>query len=103
MSEPQPVAGGGAGREAARCAYWRRTLGLTLGLVAVGAVASFLPVWEAPEMEGVRVFGWPLAYFLAAQGSLLVFVAIVWVYARLMDRLDRECLNEEYRARGEGG
>lgn len=75
-----------------RCDYWRRTVRLTLGLLALWAAATFLPIWFAPELEGIRFLGWPLAYFLAAQGSLLVFVAIVWVYAAMMERLDRECL-----------
>lgn len=80
-------------RSEARCAYWRRTQGLTLGLLVLWGAATFLPVWLAPALEGVRFFGWPLSYFLTAQASLLVFVLIVWLYARLMDQLDRECLN----------
>ncbi len=35
-------------------------------------------------------FGWPFGVWAAAQGALLVFCAIVWVYALAMDRLDAE-------------
>lgn len=78
-----------------RCRYWKRTLRLTLSLLALWAAATLLPIWFAPALEGIRFFGWPLSYYLAAQGSLIVFVVIVWVYAALMDRLDGECLKEE--------
>jgi putative solute:sodium symporter small subunit len=84
-----------AGRSAAHCRYWQRTVRLTLSLLALWAAATLLPIWFAPELEGIRFFGWPLSYYLAAQGSLLVFVLIVWVYANQMDRLDSECLEEE--------
>ncbi len=83
--------------KARRCDYWRRTVRLTLGLLALWLAATFLPIWFAPALEGRRFLGWPLSYFLAAQGSLLVFVAIVWVYAAMMERLDRECLAADTR------
>ncbi|MDD5295901.1 MAG: DUF4212 domain-containing protein [Rhodocyclaceae bacterium] len=91
---PGDIAGGEAPADNARCGnYWNRTLRLTAGFLGVWAAATFLPIWFAPEMEGLHFFGWPLAYYLAAQGSLLVFVLIVWIYAGFMEHLDRECMS----------
>lgn len=68
--------------------YWRRTRRLTAWLLLAWALVAFLPVVFARELS-VEVFGWPLAFWLASQGALLGFCAIVIVYARVMARLDR--------------
>ncbi|MFT7721797.1 MAG: DUF4212 domain-containing protein [Roseateles sp.] len=67
--------------------YWRRTRRLTAWLLAAWAVVAFAPVYFARELA-VEVFGWPLAFWLASQGALLGFCAIVIVYAWRMRRLD---------------
>lgn len=67
--------------------YWRRTRRLTAALLAAWAVVGFAPVYFARELS-VEVFGWPLGFWLASQGALLGFCAIVIVYARCMNRLE---------------
>ncbi len=69
--------------------YWRRTRRLTAWLLLAWALIGFGPVYFARELS-VEVFGWPLAFWLASQGALLGFCAIVIVYARRMDRLESE-------------
>lgn len=69
--------------------YWRRTRRLTTGLLAAWALVAFAPVFFARELS-VDVFGWPLAFWLASQGALLAFCAIVIFYARAMAKLDRD-------------
>jgi putative solute:sodium symporter small subunit len=69
--------------------YWRRTRRLTAWLLLAWAVVAFVPVVFARELS-LEVFGWPLAFWLASQGALLGFCAIVIVYARAMARLDAE-------------
>lgn len=69
--------------------YWRRTRRLTAWLLLAWAVVAFVPVVFARELS-VEVFGWPLAFWLASQGALLGFCAIVIIYARVMARLDAE-------------
>jgi putative solute:sodium symporter small subunit len=66
-----------------------RVLALKLGLLALWAVVSFGSVFFARSLD-FPVFGWPFAYWLAAQGALLAFVAIVAVYAWAMKRLQPE-------------
>lgn len=69
--------------------YWRRSRRLTAWLLLAWAVVGFAPVFFARELS-VEVFGWPLAFWLASQGALLGFCAIVIIYAWRMNRLERE-------------
>lgn len=69
--------------------YWRRTRRLTAWLLLAWAIVGFAPVFFARELS-VEVFGWPLGFWLASQGALLGFCAIVIVYARAMTRLEAE-------------
>jgi putative solute:sodium symporter small subunit len=73
-----------------RRAYWRRNMVLTGALLVVWFVATFVMAYFARELSGFVFFGWPLGFYMAAQGSLIVFVGIVWVQARAMSRMDRE-------------
>ena len=72
-----------------RKAYWRRTRRLTAVLLAIWWVFGLGLHFFARELS-FRFFGWPFSYWMAAQGSLLVFVLLIAVYATCMERLDRE-------------
>lgn len=63
-----------------------RVLALKLGLLALWAGVSFGSVFFARSLD-FTVLGWPFGYWLAAQGALLAFVAIVAVNAWAMQRL----------------
>jgi len=63
-----------------------RVLALKLGLLALWAVASFGSVYFARDLD-FTVLGWPLGYWIAAQGAVLVFIAIVAFNAWAMRRL----------------
>ncbi len=69
--------------------YWRGTRRLTAILLAAWLATSFLAVFFARELAGLTIFGWPLSFYLAAQGASLVYLAIVGIYAWRMRRLDR--------------
>jgi len=66
-----------------------RVLALKLGLLAIWAAVSFLPVYFARELQ-ITLFGWPVDYWFAAQGALIAFIAIVVFYAWAMKRLQPE-------------
>lgn len=67
----------------ARRIIWTKAI-LLLAWVGV----SFVPAWFARDLDRV-VWGWPLHYWVAAQGSLLGFLAIVLIDAVLMNRWER--------------
>lgn len=75
--------------------YWRKNLALTILLLIVWALVTFVPVYWAKDFNNVAFFGWPLAFYMGAQGSLIVYVLLIWLYAKRMDRLDREYGVEE--------
>lgn len=70
--------------------HWRRNLALTGGLLVLWFVATFGVVWFARDLNTIALAGYPLAFYMAAQGSLIAYVLIVWYYAKRMNRLDRE-------------
>ena len=70
--------------------HWRTNVRLTALLLGAWFVVTFVIGWHARELS-FSVFGWPFGFWVAAQGALIVYVAIVWFYARRMERLDREC------------
>lgn len=77
-----------------QASYRRRVLRLTAALVALWAgVTVFFP-WLALELPDT-VAGFPLGYWVVAQGALLVYLAIVVVYAVAMERLDARYHGEE--------
>lgn len=69
--------------------YWRRNLRVTAVLLAIWFVVSFVLAYFARELS-FNCFGWPFSFYMAAQGALIVYLLIIWYYARHMDRLDHE-------------
>jgi putative solute:sodium symporter small subunit len=70
--------------------YWRDTQRLTLWLTAIWLVATFCVIFFARDLYGVTLFGWPVSFYMAAQGILLLYVAIVGTYAWRMRQLDQK-------------
>lgn len=71
-------------------AYWRKTRRLTIGLFVFWLVITFAMNWFARELNEIVVFGFPLGFYMDAQGLLFVYLAIIWFYSRQMRALDRE-------------
>lgn len=70
-----------------RQAHWRASLQATAWLLAGWVVVTFVVAWFARDLRMV-VLGWPVGFWFCAQGALLVYVGITWLYARTMRRLD---------------
>ena len=68
--------------------YWRRCRRLTVFLLLIWFAVSFGSSYYARELDAVSLFGFPLGFYMAAQGALLVYLAIVGCYAWVMNRLD---------------
>ena len=67
--------------------YWRSNLRWISGLMLVWFVVSFVLVFFARDLN-IQFMGWPFSFWMAAQGSLLVYVVLVAVYAWVMHRAD---------------
>ena len=69
--------------------YWRRTRRFTLLLLLIWFIATFAVIFFARELADFTFFGWPVSFYMAAQGTTLIYVGIVGCYAWRMRRLDR--------------
>ena len=68
--------------------HWQRTRRLTAWLLALWLATGFGAAFFARELAGLSVFGWPLSFYLAAQGASLVYLAIIALYCWRMRRYD---------------
>lgn len=69
--------------------YRRKTAWVTALLLGAWFLVTFVVVYFARDLQ-FRFFGWPFSFWMGAQGALIVYVLIIWYYARFMNRLDRE-------------
>lgn len=69
--------------------YWQRNLRITGVLLAIWFVVTFVVSYFARDLN-FTFFGWPFSFWMGAQGSLVIYVVIIWYYARAMNRLDQE-------------
>jgi putative solute:sodium symporter small subunit len=73
--------------------YWRRNLRYLVALTSVWFVVSYgFGILLAEPLDAFRLPGtaFPLGFWFAQQGSIYVFVVLIFVYVWLMNRLDRE-------------
>ena len=89
---PPPSSDAHARLATARAAHWQATRRLTLGLMVVWLCTGFCTVFFARELAHFSLFGWPLSFYMAAQGASLVSLALIVFYAWRMRRLDRRYL-----------
>lgn len=67
-----------------------RHLQLKGGLLLLWVLVSFVAMYFAHDLQTAVVGWWPLGYWVAAQGAVLVFMAIVVVYAWAMSRFEKQ-------------
>ena len=72
-------------------AYWSATLRLISIVLVVWFIVSYLAgIILAPALNSIQLGGYPLGFWFAHQGSMYVFVALIFYYAYAMDKIDRE-------------
>lgn len=69
--------------------YWSKNLRITGILLAIWFIVTFVVGFWARELD-FTFFGWPFSFWMGGQGALIVYVVIIWYYARVMNRLDQE-------------
>jgi len=76
--------------EATVKAYWRANVKLLLTLLAIWFVVSFgAGILFVDQLNQIRLGGFPLGFWFAQQGSIYVFVALIFIYAHRMKALER--------------
>ncbi len=76
--------------------YWKENIRILSILLAIWFVVSFLmSVIFVDLLDRIRFGGFSLGFWMAQQGSIYVYVILIFVYLKLMDRLDRKYHHEE--------
>ena len=84
-----------------RRAYWRRNLTHLAILLTIWFVVSYgCGILFVEELNQIRMGGFKLGFWFAQQGSIYVFVILIFVYVRLMNRLDRELISSSKEPSG---
>jgi len=72
-----------------RAQHWAKARRLIACLLGLWLATWFGTVFFARDLAHLSVFGWPLSFYLAAQGASLIYLAIIGAYAWRMRVLDR--------------
>lgn len=71
--------------------YWRENLKYLAGLLCVWFIVSYgCGILFVDELNNFRIGGFKLGFWFAQQGSIYVFVLIIYMYIRLMSKLDKK-------------
>ncbi|MGI9334033.1 MAG: DUF4212 domain-containing protein [Gammaproteobacteria bacterium] len=76
---------------AQREAHWQRTKRLMITTLVIWFVFSFVVHWFANALNGATFLGFPLGFYMAAQGSLIVFVVLIFWFTFAQQKIDRDC------------
>ena len=72
-------------------AYWKATLGLITKILIAWFLVSFgAGILFAPLLNNIHLGGYPLGFWFAQQGSIYIFVALIFIYGKKMDAIDRK-------------
>ena len=75
---------------AQREAHWRRTRSLMIVHLVIWFIFSFVVHWFAHQLNGSTFMHFPLGFYMAAQGSLIVFVVQLFFFTRQQHKIDVE-------------
>lgn len=71
--------------------YWKKNIRYVLILLSIWFLVSYgFGIFFVEELNQIRVGGFKLGFWFAHQGSIYVFVALIFIYVWLMNRLDKE-------------
>lgn len=71
--------------------YWKKNIKYLAILLSIWFIVSFgFGILFAEALNNIKIGGFPLGFWFAQQGAIYVFVILIFVYVRLMNKLDRE-------------
>lgn len=72
-------------------AYWRTNIRYVFILLAIWFLASYgMGILFADSLNSIRIGGAKLGFWFAQQGSIYIFVALIFIYVYLMNKLDQK-------------
>jgi putative solute:sodium symporter small subunit len=76
-------------------AYWAFNIRLTTIVMVIWFVVTYVAIFFTPQLNNIVILGFPLGYYMGAQGSLIIFVILIFWYAFKMNAADKEYGVEE--------
>jgi putative solute:sodium symporter small subunit len=73
-----------------RAAHWAKTKSLTFTVLVIWFIFSFVVHWFADSLNSFSFLGFPLGFYMAAQGSLAIFVVLTFWLAYRQGKIDEE-------------
>lgn len=70
--------------------YWRYTQMLTAVVLTIWFMVIFLSAYFATSLNQFVFLGFPLGFYIFAQGALIIFLLLIIAYVAIMNRLDRK-------------
>lgn len=71
-------------------AYWGKTSKLMMTMMTLWIFFSFVIHMLVVPLNAIKILGFPLGFYMAAQGSLIIFVVMLFWFAKAQDKIDRE-------------
>ena len=72
-------------------AYWKENLRYLLILLSIWFLSSYgAGILFAEQLNAIKIGGFPLGFWFAQQGSIYIFVILIFFYVRLMNKLDKK-------------
>ncbi len=76
--------------------YWKKNLKYLAILLSIWFIVSYgFSILLVDHLDKIRIGGFKLGFWFSQQGSILVFVILIFVYVRLMNKLDRQFREQE--------
>ncbi len=76
-------------------AYWAFNIRLTTIIMVIWFVVTYVAIFFTPLLNNIVIAGFPFGYYMGAQGSLIIFVILIFWYAFKMNAADKEYGVEE--------
>ena len=70
--------------------HWAKTRSLTITVLIIWFIFSFVVHWFAEPLNGISFLGFPLGYYFSVQGSLAIFVILIFYQNWRQDQIDDE-------------
>lgn len=70
--------------------YWRKNLRITGILLLIWFFVTYVIGFFAKGLSSITILGFPFPFWVGAQGAPIIYVIIIWFYARYMNKLDQE-------------
>ena len=78
-------------REQELQAYWKQNIKYIAILLSIWFTVSYLfGIIFVDQLDNIKIAGFPLGFWFANQGAEVIFCVLIFVYVRLMNRLDRK-------------